>query len=197
MPSNHSETGARSFVHRTIPDDPKNRHPEDFYRTPPVATQRLLAVEKFPGTVWEPACGDGLMAEELKKVRTRVFSTDLHDRGYGRSGVDFLTSPRPRFKFDHIVTNPPFTLVREFVERALFYRPKTVAMIARLSWLEGKTRKSFFENSPLAKVWVFSGRVNIARSGYEFRDGGEGGMIAYAWYVWKRDHVGPPTLGWI
>lgn len=195
MPTKHTTTGSRSYVHRSIPDDPKNRHAHDFYRTPPIATQKLLRKEPFLYPVWEPACGDGMMAKELIDGNRRVIATDLYDRGYGKSGINFLTH-KPRFHFNSIITNPPFTHVREFVERALSFNPDKVAMITRLSWLEGKKRKEFFETSPLYRVLVFSGRVNIARSGYDVRDG-EGGMIAYCWMIWKRGHKGPATLGWI
>jgi hypothetical protein len=35
-----------------------DREPDDFYPTPPCATQALVAVERFDGAIWEPACGD-------------------------------------------------------------------------------------------------------------------------------------------
>lgn len=113
MPTNHSTGGARSFVHRTIPDDPVNRHADDWYRTPPVATQALVDAVDLSGTTWEPACGDGIMAEVLRGHGREVVATDLHDRGYGTGGIDFLTH-EPDFEFDHVVTNPPFTHALEF-----------------------------------------------------------------------------------
>lgn len=186
---------ARKHVFTSVADS-DSRAENDFYRTPPVGTLRLLSREKFSGTVWEPACGDGAISEVLKNSGSRVISTDLVDRGYGRSGVDFL-SFSPRFKFDHVVTNPPFTCCLEFAERALSHRPKKVALLMRLLWLEGKTRRKFFETSGLSRVLVSSGRLNVSRNGEDFGDGGEGGMVAFAWYVWERGHRGPPTLGWI
>ena len=38
------------------------REKDDFYRTPPAATQALLRVENFGQRIWEPACGDGAIA---------------------------------------------------------------------------------------------------------------------------------------
>lgn len=35
---------------------------DNFYRTPPAVTKALLDVEDFTDTVWDPCCGDGLMA---------------------------------------------------------------------------------------------------------------------------------------
>lgn len=35
------------------------RHKSDFYQTPYNLTRRLLEVEKFEGSILEPACGNG------------------------------------------------------------------------------------------------------------------------------------------
>lgn len=182
---------------RAIPGRPdaENRDPRDFYRTPMWATEALLAREKFKGKVWEPACGDGTMSLVMKKYGLNVFSSDLIDRGYGVSGVDFL-KPQSR-RFDHIITNPPFKLITEFAVVALQIARCKVAMIGRLLWLEGKARQKFFKNSPLARVYVFSERVDISRSDHTPRADGKGGMTAFAWYVWEHGYVGHPELHWI
>jgi hypothetical protein len=74
---------ANSKFLNTIMDDPKNRHPEDFYPTPPAGTLALLGVEKFRGKIWEPACGDGRMSRVLEESGLSMMSSDLYDRGYG------------------------------------------------------------------------------------------------------------------
>ncbi|MGL1659540.1 hypothetical protein ACSTH1_23845, partial [Vibrio parahaemolyticus] len=38
----------------------------NFYPTPPEATRALLSVETFDGSIWEPACGKGHIADVLK-----------------------------------------------------------------------------------------------------------------------------------
>ncbi len=93
-----------------------NRVKNDFYPTPPEATQSLLERYKFNGNIWECACGDGSMSKVLKENKYDVYSSDLIDRGYGESGVDFLKTFK---KFDNIVTNPPFNLSTEFTLQAL------------------------------------------------------------------------------
>jgi hypothetical protein len=201
MPSPHSAGSARAHVRGIIPDA-ANRDELDFYRTPPVATRRLLAVETIPGPVWEPACGDGAISEVLLEAGTEVYSSDIVDRGYGTPGVDFLSyllDERPPTPFRSIVTNPPYTFCEEFAARALgLVAPGgKVAMLCRLLWLEGKKRKTFFESSPLSRVWVFSGRVNVSRRGEDFGDGGKGGMVAFAWFIWEPGYIGEPRLGWI
>jgi hypothetical protein len=82
-----------------------NRAAYEFYPTPPEATHALLSVERFDGTIWEPACGTGWISKELILAGYEVVSTDLVDYGYGEPGRDFLAEREPRAK--HIVTNPP------------------------------------------------------------------------------------------
>lgn len=183
----------KSYVRGIIPDA-KNRERDDFYPTPPKATRSLLHVEKFPSPVWEPACGDGAISRVLTEAGHTVISTDLIDRGYGTSGRDFLLDYETTAA--SIVTNPPFKLANEFVEHALTRATHKVAMLCRLAWLEGKERRKLFLSTPLANVWVFSSRVPMLRGGVDMRKGG-GGMIAFAWFVWDRSHIGAPTLGWL
>jgi hypothetical protein len=183
----------RAYVRGCIPD-PVNRQKDDFYPTPPIATRALLGVETFEGPIWECACGDGAISKILEAAGHTVISTDLVDRGYGTQRIDFLMEYRARAP--NIVTNPPFKFAREFVDNALRLTTGKVAILARLAWLEGKSRRELFERSPLARVWVFSERVPIVRNGDEMMAGG-GGMIAFAWFVWEHGFAGKPTLGWI
>lgn len=168
------------------------RPENDFYPTPPEATLALLSKEKFEGTIWEPACGDGAISEVLLQEGYSVISSDLIDRGYGEAPHDFLTSD---WKADNIITNPPFTLAQEFVEKSLERTTGKVVMLCKLVFLEGQKRKSFFESTPLARVHVFSKRVNFYREGHKGKLGTS--MMAFAWFVWEHGHEGPPTIGWL
>ena len=51
-----------------------NRVENDFYPTPPYATNALLDREKFIGNIWECACGNGDMSEVLIKNGYNVYS---------------------------------------------------------------------------------------------------------------------------
>lgn len=181
------------WVRNIIPDS-ENRERDDFYPTPPKATKALLSVEQFEGSIWECACGDGAMSKVFEEAGFQVISTDLIDRGYGTSGVDFLLDYSTTA--DNIITNPPFKFANEFVYHALRRSRRKVAILARLAWLEGKERGKLFRNSPIARVWVFSERIPMLRNGDEMLKGG-GGMIAFAWFVWEHGYTGKPTLGWI
>lgn len=167
------------------------RPADDFYPTPPEATEALLRVETFEGQIWEPACGDGAMSRVLENHGHDVYSTDLIDRGYGVAPVDFLTSTH---RCANIVTNPPFTLAQPFVEHALSLTTGKVAMLCKLQFLEGAKRRKMFESTPLARVWVFSKRISLTRNGVKMK---HGGMVPYCWLTFIHGHVGPPALGWI
>jgi hypothetical protein len=196
MPTAHSANGATRHV-RVISPDPVNRAVGDFYRTPECGTRSLLKVEEFHGGIWEPACGDGAISEVLVAAGHEVLSTDLYDRGYGVPGVDFLS--RRGVKWDNVVTNPPFTHVQEFVDKAREIATRKVAILGRLLWLEGERRyRSLFRYYPPCRVWVYTYRLNVSRYGADYGDCGRGGMVAFAWYIWdKADNSGKTQLGWL
>ena len=88
-----------------------DREKDDFYPTPKNATQALLDRQKFDGNIYECACGNGAMSKVMIDNGYNVYSSDLIDRGYGETGIDFLKSTK---QVDNIVTNPPFNLATEF-----------------------------------------------------------------------------------
>lgn len=168
------------------------------HSTPAIATRGLLSVEKFQGTVWEPACGVGKISEELKSHGLRVFSSDLVDRGYGRGGVDFLTKA-PSFKFNSIVTNPPFELWADFARRCAELRVEKFALVGRLGYLEGRSKRELFQECRLFRVWSMYPRVNIAPVRYKKSSPvGLGGMVAFAWYVFEPARAAwPPEIDYV
>lgn len=174
-----------------------SRQDHDFFRTPPEATRALLAREVFPGAVWEPACGDGAMARVLEDAGYRVISTDLVDRGYGEAGRDFLLEPTPPFEVDSLVTNPPFRLATEFVQHALDLGIRKVAVLCRVAFLEGKQRGAGIHGR-LSRVWVFSSRITLWHGDIpeDQRPEWNRGAMAFAWFVYERDHRGA-SVGFI
>ena len=171
-----------------------SRPRDDFYRTPPEATRALLAREKFPGRVWEPACGDGAIVVVLRRAGYRVAASDLRDRGCGQVR-DFL-SARLSAGVRSIVTNPPYLLAEQFALRALELRVDKVALLCRLLWLEGAgRRRRLFGPHPPARVYVFSQRIRMQRG--DVRHHEDGKMTAFAWFVWCRRHRGETVIRWL
>lgn len=90
------------------------RVPFDLYQTPPWVTAELMPHLPERLRIWEPACGDGKMVAALKDAGHTVRATDIGDG----SGVNFLHC-QDADGIDGIITNPPFSLAREFAQHAL------------------------------------------------------------------------------
>ncbi len=169
-----------------------DREKDDFYPTPPSATQSLLDNQKFEGNIWECACGNGAMSKVMEESGYEVYSSDLIDRGYGETGVDFLKSTK---QVDNIVTNPPFNLSTEFTEIALKLANKKVCMLNKLSYLEGIKRKELiFNKNKLEKVLIFSRRVPFKKESTQSK---AAGLMAFAWFIYDINYNGKPMIDWI
>jgi 2-polyprenyl-3-methyl-5-hydroxy-6-metoxy-1,4-benzoquinol methylase len=67
------------------------REENDFYATNPIALKLFLEnYKELNKTIWECSCGQGHLSKELQKQGYDVFSSDLIDRGFGISPVNFL-----------------------------------------------------------------------------------------------------------
>jgi hypothetical protein len=131
----------------------------DFFPTPAWATYALIDNEKFSGEIWESACGDGAMSRVLAQTGCNVLSSDLHNRGYGDVGIDFLTARR---NSDNIVTNPPYNSAEGFVAAGVQKTTRKFALLLRLAFLEGANRaNTIFSRNPPNRVWVFSERITF------------------------------------
>ncbi len=169
----------------------------DLYETPPCATRALVANERLPHRIWEPACGRGAIARVLREAGHDVWATDLvlYDTpDQDLAGDDFLRRERPLRDIGAIVTNPPFKAFWPFVERAVALAPE-VHMLGRLNVLGGKRERTthLIEHSGLAVVRPFRGRLPMMH-----RDGYDGprnvSAIDFAWFTWRRGHRGPTVV---
>lgn len=175
----------------------KERQPDDYYATEPKAAELLLEQEKFHQTIWECACGEGHLAKVFEAHGYEVISTDLIYRGYGDlEPLDFLNETLEEFEGD-IITNPPYKYALDFVQRALeSVKPgRKVAMFLKLQFLEGKSRKKFFEKYPPRRIYVSSSRLLCAMNG-EFEKY-PSSAVAYAWFVWEKGYKGETVVKWI
>jgi hypothetical protein len=143
---------------------------------------------------WEPAAGEGHMAEVLAEYFGRVIATDIHDYGYGEAAVDFLAEAVKR-DCDWVITNPPFRdRTVPFVLKALEQARVGVAMFMRLQWLENPRRYELvFRDHPPTLVSIFAERVPLHKDRWE----PEGDTLtAYCWLVWIRGEAPRPPF-WI
>ncbi len=170
------------------------RKENDFYPTPSWATEALLERERFDGSIWEPACGDGAISKVLKlNGYSNITSSDIIDRGYSPYIWNFFETDISR---DNIITNPPFSLCTEFIEKSKTSCNKKIAMFLKTTALEGGKRHKMWEDKefPFARMYQFVRRVSFGKDEGTHKGGG---MMAFAWFVWDKDHKGAPTIHWI
>lgn len=178
----------------------KEREEHDFYATDPIAIDKLYATGELTcKNIWECACGEGDLSKRLEDFGYTVKSTDLIDRGYGESDVDFLAQTEV-FNGD-ILTNPPYKYAMDFALKGLdlVEGGHKVFMFLKLTFLEGKKRfDELFSKYPPKKIYVFSQRVLCAKNGdFEGMKAGGGSAVAYVWYVWEKGYAGDTVVKWI
>jgi len=183
----------------------RGRVPQDYYATHPDSVKALLKVEKIIYPALEPACGEGHISKLLTGANTpnsgAAISSDLINRGYGNMFVDFLKYDFDEYGINTVITNPPFNLFQEFVEKALKVAKKKVIMFGKLQALEGIKRATYLETTPLKTVYVFKKRQQPLRNGSEIDEATgkkwASSTMAFAWFVWEKGYTGKPTIEWI
>lgn len=188
----------------------------DDFPTPPWATRALCEfLQEGPPSMpldlyscREPAANRGHMVRPLFEYFDHVMASDIHDYGAGYQVEDYLFGPDSHFdRTDWTITNPPFRLAEQFVERALRLSRHGVAMIVRSAFLEGQERcQSLFAKHPPAYVLqlsercgMFKGRLMQLGTKYLDRDGIErkaSTATAFCWIVWIQGEA-DTRLRWI
>lgn len=167
------------------------RDPFEWYVEPEWAVRGLLSVQRFPGPCWDPACGIGTIPHVFRSSGQTCFGTDILWRDHGDPAwwigeYDFTqlgTPARLPGTWQSIVTNPPFSLAEEFLQLALARSQHKVAMLLRLSWIEGVKRRWVWDETPISAVHPFARRVSMPPGGAEDVEA-KGGAVAFAWFIW-------------
>ena len=86
------------------------------------------------------------------------------------------------------MTNPPFNIAQQIIERALddVIEGGEVIMLLRLNFLGAQKRKQFWQDTPLKHVFVLSKRPCFIN--------GKSDSIEYAWFVWQDGYEGKATI---
>lgn len=175
------------------------RDDHDWYQEPIWASEALFRAEPFIGDIYDPACGEGNVVTAARNMGFEAFGSDIVDRAAGCFGLlDFLdeaAEPYVSYPVDNICTNPPYRDAERFIDLALKRSRFKVAALVRLAFLEGKRRRALFEQWPLSRVLVFSGRISMPPGGRGIK--AKGGSVAFSWLVFAHGHDGPATVGWI
>jgi len=126
------------------------------------------------------------MVRPLSEYFHEVIGTDVHD--YGHEAVhDFLmpylprvveARPGPHF----VISNPPFRLAQQFIERACAVASQGVAMLVRTSFLEGVGRyRGLFSKRPPLIIAPFVERVPMVKGRLDPK---ASSATSYCWIVW-------------
>ena len=171
------------------------RQVNNYYVAHPSATQDILNVEMFATDILEPFCGEGIMAEVLKKNGHNVEAYDIINRGYGKVG-DFFKVDYPEGKYD-IVSNPPYDAsLNDIIKRCYRLCKKKVAMLLPVNYLSGLQRlKEIYKTIPPKTVYVYANNIVIGRNGDYSK--AVGYKINYAWYLWEKGYEGETVVRWI
>ena len=148
------------------------RSDNDYYPTPLQCIDPLLArIKAHPDSVFgEPCRGELRMIYDRVPLRRKLWA-EIEE------GVDYLKTDFSQC--DLIITNPPFSMALDFLEKSLREAP-TVCYLLRLGFLGSIERHNFWKANPLTHLGV------ISEKGRPSFTGGGTDNSEYAWFIWDR-----------
>ena len=178
-----------------------DRQLQDYYASHPSTIDDLiLRLKGLHCNVLEPAAGEGHLALSLESFGHNVIEADILKRSTRTIVHNFLEDDPSKLnlpeKFD-IVTNPPYKYAIQFVKKSLEILPQDryLAMLLKLTFLEGDGRLKLFKKDPPKNVHVYSRRIACAMNG-DFSTMGSS-SVAYCWFIWQKGFQGETSIGWI
>jgi hypothetical protein len=181
-----------SAATQTVPSErPRNSHifpraRNDLYVEPPWCSKRLFDVEMFPGMIWDPCSGTGTIIRSVRAAGLRGCATDIS------TGWDFLTAHVPGRGAFSVVTNPPYAITRQIVERALELGATKIAIFFPVARMNAAWR--WLESLPLARLHLLTPRPSVPPVTAKVIGGGR---VDFCWLILDRCHEGKPTWGWL
>jgi hypothetical protein len=192
---------AQNRSHAVMAQRTEAKISRDDFPTSPWATRGLFehVISEFGPfanqSALEPACGAGHMAKVLQEYFSEVHASDVHPYGFG-TVRDFLAVPYEANSVDWVITNPPFRLAEEFVQKSLVVARHGLAILARTVFIESIGRyHDLFQKAPPVRFAQFTERVPMVKGRLDRKATTATG---YAWLVWLRGLAkDAPQLVWI
>lgn len=171
------------------------------FPSPMWATRALMekVLDKIPAkemTCFEPACNRGFMSRPLAEYFGTVIASDKYSYG-DHVLLDFLTvSKNDLPPIDWMITNPPFGLAQQFIEKGLEVSNKGVAVLVRSAFLEGVKRfEELYTKTPPTIVAQFVERVPMVKGKMSKSSTT---ATSYCWLIFsKNPKYSFPTFVWI
>lgn len=176
----------------------EERSKNDFYATSPLAVRKLLQLEQFDENIWEPACGMNHITNVLRQHGYKVRTSDIVNMT-GEPDIELLDIFTYNGTFDgDIISNPPYSLGKEFTEKCLEIVPEghKVAMFLKLQFLESKKRYDLFKKYPPKVIYVSINRLGCSKTGQFNEDDNCSSAICYCWYIWEKGYTGDTIIKW-
>lgn len=182
-----------------------DRHKTDYYITPHQAIRDFLSAwlydlkqqpdynnvaERPDRTRWFDPCAGGDVDNPMsypavleEEFAPAVLATmDIREDSKAETIMDYLTYQKQEGdKYDVIITNPPFYLAKEIIEKALndVEDDGYVVMLLRLNFLGSQARFDFFQDNMPESIYVHHKRIG-------FTEDGKTDSIEYAHMVWRK-----------
>ena len=141
----------------------------DFYATPPWCYENLDIDWNLFSSAHEPCRGDGRIQFFLESDLSipTTYSEIMEDKDFFEwsDGTDL------------ILTNPPFSIAREFIDHSLEHC-NTCIMLLRINYLGSISRHEWWKQNQPTALHVLSKRPSFTGKGTDATD--------YAWFVWDK-----------
>lgn len=179
-----------------------DRAVDDFYSTPKEAVEAMLNWcsahnVSLPTSIVEPSVGSGNIANALISLGHSVYGFDIVDRGFPNTIVrDWLSVDALPSEEVAIVANFPYKVIQQHTEHSmsLLRDGEYLIQLAKIQFLEGKARRSMFEQFPPKYVLVFSQRIKCLANG---KDTIGSSAICFCWYIFQKGFRGLPQIDWL
>jgi len=127
---------------------------KDEYQTPVWAVKKIVDQVDWNQRIrfHEPCLGEGNIFNNIPLPSDLKSWCDINE------DQDYLK--KLFLQKDLIITNPPYSLALEFLEKSL-REAATVVYLLRLNFLESKERKPFWTTWPLTHLFVLSERLSF------------------------------------
>jgi len=162
------------------------REPKDHYDTPEYTTDSLLRCHTIRYPVLEPCAGNFAIVDKLGDGV--VITNDINPDSRATHNHDYLEYSFAGDNPHTIITNPPFNIAQQIIERALVdvIEGGEVIMLLRLNFLGAQKRKTFWDFAPLKHIYVLSKRPCFINN--------KSDSIEYAWFVFERGYEGEAAI---
>lgn len=185
----------------------RDTHISDYYVTPIIVVVDFLhhLVKQEPNilenkNVLDPCAGgkiDGLDGFDEMSYPialgnynvANITTFDIRTDSKAQQKNDYLDTLVQENKYDIIISNPPFNIALEIIQKAIRDVAVNgyVIMLQRINFLGSNKRKTFWENNMPKYIFVHAKRLS-------FTPDKKTDSIEYAHFVWQKDWQGETIL---